>query len=126
MTLGALPVLTQVPVLTQLESVMAWSLTDRLAFATNANVARLVENRKRFTEWSGSGSLGITLTERYGMYVEAFGFAPQLDGAATTNYANTGLTAALTPNFQLDLRAGVGMNGTGPDYFVGAGFARRW
>ena len=60
------------------------------------------------------------------MYVEVFGFEPQLGGAATTKYANTGMTAALTPNFQLDVRAGVGFNRAGPDYFVGAGFARRW
>jgi hypothetical protein len=106
--------------------VTAWTLTDRLAFAANINVARPVEDRRRFTEWAGSGSLGITLTERYGMYVEVFGFEPQLGGAATTKYANTGLTAGLTPNFQLDVRAGVGFNRTGPDYFVGAGFARRW
>jgi hypothetical protein len=106
--------------------VTAWTLTDRLAFATNVNVARLVEDGQRFTEWAGSGSLGVSLTERYGMYAEVFGFAPQLAGAATTQYGNTGLTAALTPNFQLDVRAGVGLNGTGPDYFVGAGFARRW
>jgi hypothetical protein len=106
--------------------VTAWTLTDRLGFAANVNVARPVEDRRRFTEWAGSASLGITLTERYGTYVEVFGFEPQLRGAATTKYANTGLTAALTPNFQLDVRAGVGFNRTGPDYFVGAGFARRW
>jgi hypothetical protein len=103
-----------------------WTITDRLAFATNVNVARPVEDRGRITEWAGSGSLGITFTDRYGMYVEVFGFAPQFEGAATTKYANTGLTAGLTPDFQLDVRAGVGFNRTGPDYFVGAGFARRW
>jgi hypothetical protein len=67
--------------------VTAWTLTDRLSFATNVNVARLVEDRQRFTEWAGNGSLGVSLTERYGVYAEVFGFAPQLDGAATTKYA---------------------------------------
>jgi hypothetical protein len=106
--------------------VSAWTLTDRLSLATNVNVARLVDGGERFTEWSASGSLGVSLTERYGLYAEVFGFVPQLDDAPRTTYANTGLTAGLTPNFQLDVRAGIGLNGTAPDYFLGAGFAKRW
>jgi hypothetical protein len=104
----------------------AWTLSDRVSFAANVNVARPVDGSDRFTEWAASGSLGVSLTERYGLYAEVFGFAPQLSGAPRTAYANSGLTAGVTPSFQLDIRAGVGLNGTGPDYFVGAGFAKRW
>jgi outer membrane putative beta-barrel porin/alpha-amylase len=55
-----------------------------------------------------------------------FGFAPQLEGVGHTHYANSGFTLGFTPNVQFDLRGGVGLNGSAPDYFVGAGLVRRW
>jgi hypothetical protein len=36
------------------DGVTAWTLTDRLAFATDVNVARLVEDGQRYTEWAGA------------------------------------------------------------------------
>jgi hypothetical protein len=104
----------------------SWTLSDRLSLGANFNGRWGVEESQRYMEWSASGSLGVSLTEHYGMYAEVFGFDPRLDGASRRAYGNAGLTAGLTPNFQLDLRAGVGFNGAGTDYFVGAGFARRW
>ena len=104
----------------------SWTLSERLSFGANLNARWGVEESQRYMEWAASGSLGVSLTERYGMYAEVFGFDPRLDGASRSAYGNAGLTAGLTPNFQLDVRAGVGFNGANTDYFVGAGFARRW
>ena len=110
----------------ELKLASQWTVSDRVGLATNLNVARLRDENGRYTEFGGSLSAGIALTERVGAYAEVFGFAPQLDGVGRTHYANTGLTFSVTPNVQLDVRGGVGLNGAAPDYFVGAGFARRW
>ena len=104
----------------------AWSLTDRIDLSTNVNVARPRDDTRRYTEFATSASFGFELTPRVGAYAEVYGFAPQLAGAARTRYANTGFTFGVTPNVQLDLRGGLGLNGDAPDYFVGAGFVRRW
>ena len=104
----------------------AWSLTDRIDLSTNFNVARPRDENGRYTELAASASFGFALTSRVGAYAEVYGFAPQLEGVGRTHYANSGFTLSVTPNVQFDLRAGLGLNGDAPDYFVGAGFVRRW
>jgi outer membrane putative beta-barrel porin/alpha-amylase len=104
----------------------AWTITDRLGLSTNFNVARPVDENGRYTELAASASFGFDLTSRLGAFAEVFGFAPQLENVGRTHYLDTGLAFGLTPNFQLDVRGGVGLNGAAPDYFVGAGIGRRW
>lgn len=103
-----------------------WTLTRRLGLATNFNVARPVADSRRYTELAASASFGFELSPRYSAFAEAFGFAPQIAGAKHTSYLDSGVAASLSSNLQIDIRAGVGLNGAGPDYFVGAGLARRW
>src|SRR5690349_17862161 len=104
----------------------AWTLTDRVDLSTNLVVSRPVDENGRFTELAASASFGFDLTSRLGAFAEVFGFAPQRDNVGRTQYVDTGFTFGLTPNFQLDARGGLGMNGAAPDYFVGVGLARRW
>jgi len=103
-----------------------WTITDKIGLATNVDVARPVADGRRYTEYSASASFGFELSPKVGTFAEAFGFAPQLSGAKHTRYLDTGVTASLSPNFQVDLRVGVGLNHAGPDYFLGAGLVRRW
>jgi len=104
-----------------------WTLSDRIGVATNINVSRPRDDENgRYTVFEGSVSFGFELTPRLGAYTEVFGFAPQLAGVGHSRYGNTGLTFSLTPDFQLDLRGGMGFNGVQPDYFVGAGLVHRW
>jgi hypothetical protein len=104
-----------------------WTLSDRIGVATNVNVSRPRDDENgRYTVFEGSVSFGFELTPRLGAYTEVFGFAPQLAGVGRSAYGNTGLTFGLTPDYQLDLRAGMGFNGAHPDYFVGAGLVHRW
>ena len=103
-----------------------WTLTNRLGLATNFDVARPVADARRYTELAASASFGFELSPRVSAFAEAFGFAPEIAGAKHTSYLDSGVAASLSPNLQIDIRGGVGLNGAGPDYFVGAGLARRW
>jgi hypothetical protein len=104
-----------------------WTLSDRIGVATNVNVSRPRDDENgRYTVFEGSVSFGFDLTSRLGAYTEVFGFAPQLSKVGHSRYGNTGLTFSLTPDYQMDLRGGMGFNGAHPDYFVGAGLVHRW
>jgi len=80
---------------------------------------------ERFDEWAGSAALGFTLTESIGSFVEVFGFVPMDGGGPETYFFDAGLTKSLSPNLQLDLRAGVGLNSAADDWFTGAGLIWR-
>jgi len=104
-----------------------WTLSDRIGVATNLNVSRPRDDENgRYTVFDWSVSFGFDLTPRLGAYTEVYGFAPQLASVGQTRYGNTGFTFSLTPNYQLDLRGGMGFNGVQPDYFIGAGLVHRW
>ena len=103
-----------------------WTLTHRLGVATNFDVARPVADARRYTELAASASFGLELSSRFAAFAELFGFAPQIEGAKHTRYFDTGISATIMPTLQIDFRGGVGLNGTAPDYFVGAGLAHRW
>ena len=104
----------------------AWTITDKVDLSTNVVASRPVDESGRYTELAASASFGFDLTPRLGAFAEVFGFAPQRDNVGRTHYVDTGSTFCLTPNFQLDARGGVGLNGAAPDYFVGVGLVRRW
>jgi hypothetical protein len=104
----------------------AWTITDKVDLSTNLVVSRPVDENGRYTELAASASFGFDLTPRLGAFAEVFGFAPQRDNVGRTHYVDTGFTFGLTPNFQLDARGGVGLNGAAPDYFIGFGLVRRW
>lgn len=110
----------------EVKVITAWSLTDRVGFSSNVNVARPYDGVRSFTEYAGSGSLGFAVTDRIGSYVEAFAFAPQ-DGSHLVNkYVNGGFTFLFSPDVQLDVRAGSGpRSASSRDYFAGVGLVVR-
>lgn len=103
---------------------LAWDLSEKLSLSSNLNVESAREGGGRVTTYASSASFGLALTERIGSYAEYFGFYPQ--GSAASHYANGGLTYLLSPDLQLDGRAGQGMNGIDGDWFVGFGISRRF
>lgn len=105
---------------------ISWDLAEWLAFSSNLNYAYLAEGGERFSEYGGSASFGVGLTDRLGGYAEYYGFLPRGEGREASSYLNGGLTFQFTPDFQLDARAGAGLNPVGPEYFFGIGLSRRW
>lgn len=105
---------------------LAWALSERVALSSNLNYAHRREEGEWFGEPSGSVSVGYSLAERTGAYLELFGFAPPGKGRPNTSYLNGGVSYLVTNDYQLDARAGVGLNGKTNDYFLGGGASRRW
>src|SRR6516162_2656549 len=68
------------------------------------------------------------LTKKLEIFAEWDAFYPTggLGSAAPRNYAVTGLVYFVTPDLQLDMRAGVGLNHAANDFLAGVGFAARY
>ncbi len=101
-------------------------LSETLAVAANLNYAYLSDDGDRYGEPSGSLSFAVGLNDRTGVYLEYFGFYPSGAARPDSHYLNGGVTYLVTNDYQLDVRAGIGLNGVGTDNFVGIGAARRW
>lgn len=103
----------------------AWTLSDRVAFSSNVNVARPHDGGRSFTEYAGSGSFGFAASGRVGVYAEAFAFAPQDGSKVVSKFVNSGFTFLFSPDVQLDVRGGVGPSAAKRDYFAGVGLVVR-
>lgn len=104
---------------------LAWQLSEKTSLGTNVGWARLGESGDRFGEASASLSLGRSLSDRLGGYVEVYTLNRQ-EGRGDDQFVNAGFTWALTGDSQLDFRAGTGLDSDGTDYFIGAGAAWRF
>ena len=110
----------------EVEFATEWTLARHVGLGTNLDMARPVADGRRYTELAASASFGFDLSPRVGAFAEAYGFVPEHAGVKRTGYLDTGLTASLSADLQVDVRAGMGLNGAPPDYFIGAGLVRRW
>lgn len=110
----------------ELKLLWSYDLGERLALSGNVNVGVPTEDGHRFVQSAASISLAVSITERIGMYTEYFGMYPNADTTDAAHYANAGFTFLLTDNFQIDIRAGVGLNEEADDFFSGIGFAWRF
>ncbi|MBA3585213.1 MAG: transporter [Gemmatimonadetes bacterium] len=105
---------------------LAWDLADGLSLGSNLGYAYASESGERFDQAFASLAFGFDLAPRVAGYLETFGFSdanPQGDDAAVVN---GGATFLVHEDFQLDARAGAGLNGAAPDFFAGVGVAYRW
>ncbi len=107
-------------------SAYSWELTDCLSIGGNTGIFSAPSADAYFNLFTQSIALGIGLTDRIGMYHEwiMLDFDDAL-GSPTQHFYNGGFTYLVTPNLQLDWRAGTGLNDASGDYFTGVGFAVR-
>lgn len=66
-----------------------------------------------------------TVTDRLGLFSEAFGLFGVGDGRPSWHSLDAGLTLGVGPTVQLDLSAGLGLTDAADDWFVGAGISLR-
>ena len=105
---------------------LSWHVSDRVGMSVNTNVAAASESGERYGQFSGAGSMGISVSERVGVFGEYFIFAPPGLDQETTGLLHGGITILISPDFQVDGRAGRSLHGVDTDVFVGVGFATRF
>jgi len=106
------------------------TFSDRLALGYNVGIAALsIEDDTGEIGTYGIGrysaALGIGISERWGSFVEFFGFIPLSGPETPVNSFDAGFTYLSSKTVQLDISAGVGLNDNADDWFVGAGFSIR-
>jgi hypothetical protein len=79
----------------------------------------------RFFEAANAFGVSLPINDRFGSFVEYFGFYRKGGGGAAHNL-NGGFTYLLNGNLQLDINGGLGINGRADDYFLGTGVAFRF
>ena len=104
------------------------TLSDRLGLGYNLGLGALtIEEASGDLDTLGLGryslALGIGLSERWGTFIEVFGFMPTAGGPAHS--LDSGLTYLISRTVQLDLSGGLGLNDRAEDWFVGAGISIR-
>jgi hypothetical protein len=84
-------------------------------------------------EWNGEQAeptfiytlaTGFSLTEKLGMYMELYGFAPQEDRA--DHRFGGGYTYLITDDFMIDASGGFGISEHAPEYYTSLGFSFRF
>jgi hypothetical protein len=103
-----------------------YDLTEQLALAGNVNFGVPSDEEGRFFQSAASISLAYAPTDWLGTYVEYFGFYPSERGSDCAHTLNGGFTFPITDDFQIDVRAGMGLNEEADDFFTGIGFAFRF
>jgi hypothetical protein len=106
------------------------TLTERLGLAYNLGVVAVsLEEADGDADTHATGrysaALAIGIDERWGSFVELFGFVPFGGPESASHLFDFGFTYLSSKTVQLDLSAGLGLNDQAPDWFVGAGFSIR-
>ncbi|MFB3142340.1 MAG: transporter, partial [Acidobacteriota bacterium] len=110
---------------------LSHTLSDRLSFGYNLGAtweSTLDETNDRDTLslFNYTAVLGIGLTERAGLFVEAFGDIPFNAQGGPRNSLDGGFTYLMRDNLQIDGFAGVGLSDSADDWFVGLGITARF
>ncbi|MDI1317668.1 transporter [Flavobacterium sp.] len=101
--------------------VMQHTLSKKMTFSYNLGA-----------EWNGIApnatfiytvTTGYTFTNKFGSYIELFGFAPEKDKA--NHSFDGGITYLINNNFMLDLSSGIGITDNAPNHYIAVGFSFR-
>ncbi len=109
--------------------IYAWEVNDCISTAGSSQFNRAEDavTGNSYVEFAQSWTIGYSLTESLGAYTEWYALIPtSADTALPEHYFNGGFTYLVHDNLQLDIRAGVGLNESAADYFVGSGASYRF
>lgn len=105
---------------------LGWDLNDRLSLSSNLIYAYPSDGGERFSQFGATLSAAFSLADRWGAYLEGYGFNKESRGGSSTSYLNTGVTWQLSNDLQLDARVGAGLDDPSPNWFAGFGAAVRF
>jgi hypothetical protein len=115
--------------------IYAWSLTDKLTFGGSTGYLGIRQKGSpgsatrshNYQRYHQSLVSFYSVTERTTLFYEWYiwTFTNASDNRPL-NFMDGGVLYRLTPNMQVDLRAGLGLSGRPDDFFTGAGFSVRF
>ncbi len=110
---------------------LSHTLSDRLSLGYNLGAtweSTLDETNDRDTLslFNYTAVLGMSLSDRTGLYAEVFGDIPLNTKGGPRNSVDGGLAYLIRENLQVDGAAGVGLSDSADDWFVGLGITARF
>jgi hypothetical protein len=104
----------------------SWEFTKKLSLNCSTGSLWTAESGDHFSRLFQSASVEYEITEKLHVYNEWFAFFHRdSSDNRPQHYYNGGLTYLVTPNFQLDWRAGLGLNSVSDGFFTGCGLTIR-
>lgn len=121
-----------------------WDITNRLSVGASSQTNRarsefeipsfmglepVVTSKHSYLLLAQSLTVNYALTPKLVSYTEWFAFFPHSamgPDIGPEHYLDGGFSYKVTPDSQLDIRAGVGLNQRATDFFAGSGFAIRY
>jgi len=103
----------------------SWELASKVGLGSNLGVSRPAGDGDRFTTLWGSIALGIGLTEAASVFFEFYGFNREEERGPNTATFQVGFVYLVSPDLQLDARAGRRLTDRGVDFLVGVGLSWR-
>ena len=104
----------------------SWKLNKKATLSGSTGGLWTAESGDHFTRFSQSAALDYELTEKLHVFHECYAFFRiDFQDDRPQYYYDAGLTYLVTPNFQLDWRAGVGLNDASDRFFTGCGVSIR-
>ncbi len=98
-----------------------WKLDAALRYATSA------EKEDDFAIWNPSTVLRVPVTDRWTVHAEYFGAIPQgRAGGQSQHFFSPGAHYLLTPDMEIGVRVGWGLNDASARFFVNAGVGLRY
>ena len=103
--------------------VYSWQLTELWDMGGSTQGNRAIDaTANDYLEMSQAWAFGYAVADDARVYVEWFGFFPHgADVAKPEHYGDVGLAWFLTPDLEVDVRFGIGLNEVADDYFTGLG-----
>jgi hypothetical protein len=104
----------------------SWEFTKKLSLNCSTGSLWTAESGDHFWQFSQSASVEYELTEKLHIFNEWFAlFRYESNDNRPQHYYDAGLTYLVTPNFQLDWRAGLGLSNASDGFFTGCGLVIR-
>ncbi|MCW3787413.1 transporter [Plebeiibacterium sediminum] len=100
---------------------LAFSHTLNDMFSVGYNLGLQWDGENAGPGYFYSGSLGISVTEQFGVFGEYYGLLPEVGDKL--HLLDAGLTYLVKPNLQLDFSFGIGVNDEATDHFIGFGLS---
>ncbi len=107
---------------------LAWnySLTSKLSIYGVGLATWITDSESRFFQSGASFATFYQFTPKVGGFLEYYGLYPNTRNSDCQHNLDFGPVFLINDNFQIDVRAGVGLNEEAPDFQAGIGFCYRF